>query len=202
MIPGSEGPTAGSAHGSSDVTVEVELTGEQQLTLSRASEPAQATARPDESCPVLAAPEYDNFAFRRTARIDLVCNVTFAGAVLGIAVAFLWPESDRHAPARAPALTSAAPLPQVTPTGPPESQGAPVRMKNAFDATEVFEFPYGTSQSEAREAVAELLLSRARDRRAEGFALRRAGSLQLDHGAAVQPREVLVTRLLAPAKEP
>ena len=75
-------------------------------------------------------------------------------------------------------------------------------MKNAFDATEVFEFPHGTSQSEAREAVAELLLSRARDRRAEGVALRRADNLQPDHGATVQQRDVLVTRLLVPAKEP
>jgi hypothetical protein len=57
-------------------------------------------------------------------------------------------------------------------------------------------------ESEAREAVAELLLSRARDRRAEGLALRRAGNLQPDRGAAVPQHEVFVTRLLARAKEP
>ena len=200
MIPGSEGPTtAGSAHDSSDDTIELELTGEQELALSRAAEAARATARPDESGPILSVPEYENFAFRRTARIDFVCNVTFALAVLGIAVASL-PASDRRPPA--PAVTSATPLAEVAPARPAEPQGAPVRIKNAFDATEVFEFPHGTTESEAREAVAELLLSRARDRRAEGLALRRVGNLQPDRGAAVQQPEVFLTRLLARAKEP
>ena len=176
MIPGSEGPTtAGPAHDSSDGTIELELTGEQGLALSRAAEAARAAARPDE------LPEYENFASRRTARIDFVCNVTFAVAVLGIAVVFLWPTSDRHP--SVPAVTSTAPLAAVTPAGPVEPQGAPVRIKNAFDATEVFEFPHGTTESEAREAVAELLLSRARDRRAAGPTLRRAGNLQPDRGA-------------------
>jgi hypothetical protein len=201
MIPGSEGlTTAGSAQDSSDDTIEMELTGEQELALSRAAEAARATARPDESGPVLSVPEYENFASRRVARIDFVCNVTFAVAVLGIAVASLWPASDRHPPA--PAVTSAAPLAEVAPAGPAEPQGAPVQIRNAFDATEVFEFPHGTTESEAREAVAELLLSRARDRRAEGLALRRAGNLQPGRGAAVQQPEVFVTRLLARAKEP
>ena len=166
--------TTGSAHDSSDDTIEVELTGEQQLALSRAAKAAQARARPDESCPVLSAPEYENFAFRRTARIDFVCNVTFVAATLGIAVAFLWPESDRHPPAAA--VTSAAPLPQVITVTPTES--------------------------EAREAVAEPLLRRAHDRRAEGVALRRAGNLQPNHGAKVQQPEVLVTRSVARAEEP
>jgi hypothetical protein len=199
MIPESEGPTtAGSGHDSSDDTIELELTGEQELALSRAAEAAMA--RPDESGPVLSVPEYETFASRRVARIDFVCNVTFAVAVLGIAVASLWPASDRHPPA--PAVTSAAPLAEVAPAGPAEPQGAPVQIRNAFDATEVFEFPHGTMESEAREAVAELLLSRARDRRAEGLALRRAGNLQPDRGAAVPQPEVFVTRLLARAKEP
>ena len=179
MIPGSEGPTpAGSAHDSSDDTIEVELTGEQELALSRAAEAARATARPDESGPVLSVPEYENFAARRTARIDLVCNLTLALAGLGLAVALLWPASARHLPAPAPAVTRAAPLAEVAPAGPAEPQGAPVRIKNPFDATEVFEFPHGTPESEAREAVAERLLSRARDRRAERLAPRRASNLR------------------------
>ena len=77
-----------------------------------------------------------------------------------------------------------------------------MRIKNPFDATEVFEFPHGTTESEAREAVAERLLSRARDRRAEGLALRRASNLQPDRSAAVQQPEVFVTRSLGRAKEP
>ncbi len=201
MIQGSEGPTtAGSAQDSSDDTMELELTGEEQLALSRAAEAARAAAPPDELCPVLSVPEYKNFAFRRTARIDFLCNVIFAVAVPGIAVALLWPAPDRHPPA--PAVASAEPLAKVALAGPAEPQGAPVRIKNAFDATEVFEFPPGTTESEAREAGAELLLSRARDRRAEGLALRHAGNRQPNRGTQKQQPEVLVTRLLAPAKEP
>jgi hypothetical protein len=198
VIPGSEGPTtAGSAHDSSDDTIELDLTGEEELALSRA---AGATARPDESGPVLFVPEYKNCVFRRTARIDFVCNVIFAVAVPGIAVAFLWPAADRHPPA--PAVASAAPLAELAPAGPAEPHGAPLRIKNAFDATEVFEFPPGSTESEAREAVAELLLSRARDRRAEGRALRHPGNRQPDRGTQIQQPEVLVTRLPARAKEP
>ena len=202
MIAGSEGrTTAGSARDSSDETIELDLTGEEELALSRAAEAARATARPDESAPVLSVPEY-NCTFRPTARIDFVCNVIFAMAVPGIAVALLWPAPDRHPPAPAPAVASTAPLAKVAAAGPAEPQGAPVRIKNAFDATEVFEFPPGTTESESREAVAELLLSRASDRRAEGLALRHAGNRQPDPGTEIQQPEVQVTRLLARAKEP
>jgi hypothetical protein len=198
MIPGSEGPTtAGSAHDSSDDTIELDLTGEEQLALSRAAEAARATARPDESGPVLSVPEYKNSAFRRTGRIDFVCDVIFAVAVARITVGFLWPAPDRHPPdlrPPAPAVVSAAPLAEVAPAEPAEPQGAPVQIKNAFDAREVFEFPHGTTESEAREAVAELLLGRARVRRAEGLALSRVGNRQPERRAAVQQPEVLVTR--------
>jgi hypothetical protein len=197
MIPGSEGPTtAGSAHDSSGDTVELELTSEQELALSRAADAARATARHDGSAPVLYVPEYENLACRRSARIDFVGNVTFAVAVLGIAVACLWPASDQHL--LAPAVTGAAPLAALPPARPAEPQGAPVRIKNAFDATEVFEFPPGTTESEARAAVAELLLNRARDRRAERLALGRAGNLQRDRGAAVQRPEAFVTQVARP----
>jgi len=199
MIQGLEGPiAAGRALDTSDATIELQLTREQQLALSEA---AWTTACPDDSASVSRVPEYENFAFKRTARIDAVCNVTFALAVLAVAVAFLWPASDRYRPA--PPVTSPAPLAAVAPAAArTEPQGMPVRIRNAFDAMEVFEFPPGTPESEAREAVAELLLSRARSRRAEELAFRRAGTLKPDRGAAAQPPEVFVTRLLAGAKEP
>ena len=40
----------------------------------------------------------------------------------------------------------------------------PVRFTNPFDASEVFDFPAGTSEDEARAAVATILLDRARTR--------------------------------------
>ncbi len=193
-------PTAGSAHESSNDTIEVELTGEQQLALSRAAEETQRTGRSEESTPVLLVPEYESSAYTRTARIDRAANVTFAVAVLGIAVVFLWPASGPQPRAPVPAVTSAAPLAaEVLPAG-PEPLGAPVRIRNAFDAREMFEFPHATNESDARKAVARLLLNRAQERRAERLALRQATKLQPDRGAPVQQPEVLVTRL-ARAKE-
>lgn len=47
---------------------------------------------------------------------------------------------------------------------PPPPPGEPVRFKNPFDHSEVFEFPPGTSPAEARQAVAQVLMERARDR--------------------------------------
>ena len=47
----------------------------------------------------------------------------------------------------------------------PPAQADPVTFTNPFDATEVFQFPSGTSESEARQSVAELLMQRARDRK-------------------------------------
>lgn len=160
--------------------------------------PPGPTARPGESSLVSSVPEHESFASRRSARIDFDCNVSFAMAALGVAVALLWPTPNRHPPA--PIITSTLAPAELVPVraAPVEPQGAPVRIKNAFDAMEVFEFPHGTSESEAREAVGELLLSRARDRRAQGLALKRVRSLQPVHAGAVQRPEVFVTRLLAP----
>ena len=46
----------------------------------------------------------------------------------------------------------------------PPEELLPVYFRNPFDASEVFAFPPGTGQSEARDAVADLLLKRARER--------------------------------------
>ncbi len=47
---------------------------------------------------------------------------------------------------------------------PPALPEDPVRFVNPFDSAEVFLFPAGTSQGEARDAVAEFLLELARER--------------------------------------
>jgi hypothetical protein len=65
-----------------------------------------------------------------------------------------------------PAVVAQAPRP--TPPPPPAEApapaGEPVLYKNPFDRTEVFEFPPGTSQAEARDAVAKALMERAQGR--------------------------------------
>ncbi|MBM0105431.1 hypothetical protein JM946_11765 [Steroidobacter sp. S1-65] len=44
------------------------------------------------------------------------------------------------------------------------ARGEPVRFTNPFDSQEVFEFPPGTTETEAREAVAAVLKERALSR--------------------------------------
>ena len=64
----------------------------------------------------------------------------------------------------------------------PEPEPAPhrealVQFVNPFDTTEIFQFPAGTPERNAREAVAELLLKRAQERLSAADALRhRLGS--------------------------
>lgn len=67
-------------------------------------------------------------------------------------------------------------VPQWTPRPEPEVEAEPpeptpdlpslppVRVRNAFDEAEVFEFPAGTSMEDARNAVAETLRRRALER--------------------------------------
>lgn len=198
MMPGPEGPTtAGSADDSSDETIELKLGSEQQLALSQAAEAAAVTTRDDESRPALSVRENKNFASRRTTRIDFVCNLTFAVVALGIAVGWLWPASYRHRPAPPPlpAITRAVSLPELAHAEPAAPRGASMQIRNAFDPAEVFEFPHGTTESEARAAVADLLLSRARERLAGRVVLRRTSNLQPDRGAAApQPGALVLAR--------
>lgn len=63
-------------------------------------------------------------------------------------------------------------------TAEPEAAVAPsipVQFTNPFDASEIFEFPAGTTDTDAQSAVAEFLLQRARDRIGSRDARRRGG---------------------------
>jgi hypothetical protein len=82
---------------------------------------------------------------------------------------------EAEAPTLAP---SPSPSPPVTP-------GVPVRFKNPFDASEVFEFPAGTSQTEVRNAVAELLSQRARERQSLSVKRPRRNTKTADQNASV-----------------
>jgi hypothetical protein len=112
-------------------------------------------------------PSGQNSLYRRTARIDFICNVMFAAVlVLGVALTLLWRAAD--APA-ASVRISAPPVVAVSaPPLPAEPQRPPVHVANPFDASEVFEFPAATTSSAAHDAMAKLLLQRARIRVAQG----------------------------------
>jgi hypothetical protein len=83
----------------------------------------------------------------------------------------------------ATAATAAALAPDAAP---PTDQPATIRFVNPFDKKEVFVFPPGTSQADARDAVADLLAERARDRRGQLVKTpRRNGKTAADSGAPV-----------------
>jgi hypothetical protein len=171
-------------------TIEMELTGGEQLQLSQAAEGTHATARPIGASSESLSPSFGSLVYRRTARIDFICGLTFALAGVGITAATVWHAANRNPPA--PAVTSTAPA--VPPlAAPAEKQGPPVQARNPFDATEVFEFPAETTKTEAREAMAELLLQRARDRRGLGVGIKHAGSPHPGRGAADKQPDVLVS---------
>jgi hypothetical protein len=81
---------------------------------------------------------------------------------------------DRNSPAPAIAIKASGSAAPAAPQ-PTESDSQPVRFKNPFDRSEVFEFPPGTSDAEARQSVANLLLQRAHERQSQLRATRRVG---------------------------
>ena len=88
-------------------------------------------------------------------------------------------------PATAAPGAAVTALTPATASGPSTDQPATVRFANPFDKREVFEFPPGTSQADARDAVADLLADRARDRRGLLVKTPRRNGKTADSGAPV-----------------
>lgn len=172
-------------------TVELELTAAEQLELARAHAAALGppSVSPDK-------PGYDTFVFARTRRVDVVGTVTFAALVCGATAAMGWHALIREPAARAAVITASATRP--APTVRAQPRPAVMRVVNPFDATEVFELPAQMSEADATDAIAELLLQRARERRQQGFELPRASSHHRHPAVPVKPADVFVTKLLSP----
>jgi len=185
MTKSSEDGSAGLAGEADEDTIELELSREQMLALSRSVKEEQAAASQVStpvSTPAGPASANEKVNVRDGARTGRWPLARGAGA-LGIAAAVIALGSAAHRAADAPppvtikAPTSAAPAAPE----PADSQSPPVRFKNPFDASEVFEFPPGTSEADVRQSVADLLLQRARDRHSH-----RSGGMKRakDDGAA------------------
>jgi hypothetical protein len=95
------------------------------------------------------------------APIGLSLSIVVAGVLIGVAAHRSSTPQRVIDAAVSPVADVAAPLPQPTP---PAHDGLPVRFRNPFDHAEVFNFPPGTSVADARAAVADLLMKRARGR--------------------------------------
>jgi hypothetical protein len=143
-----------------DDTIELPLTEEDILALSRAAEKEHAKTSVHKSALITAGAFLRDLSVRsrtRTWPLVLAFSVlgTAIGVVLGVVVA------DRISTVTISAPPSATHL--------AESLDSTVRFGNPFDASEVFEFPPGTSVDQARQSVAAMLLQRARDRQRMGL---------------------------------
>jgi hypothetical protein len=184
-------------------TVEIELTAQEQLALSQAAEATRALA------PAAASPNgslgaaRDNCLWERTARIDFVSTATFAALVLAVAGALLWHSTGFDARTTAAATATATATPSASAHASPAPAKAPkpppLQVLNPFDPKEVFELPAETTESEAREAVADLLLQRARSRLAETAGPKHTSVRHRVADVEHQQAEIFVTRLSASA---
>jgi hypothetical protein len=143
-----------------DDTIDLTLSEEDMLALARAAEEELAETSRDKSALVgTGAYPRDESVRSRRWRPWLAASVSaiVIGAVLGVAWSVV---ADLGSPVRF-RVPSAA-------TRSTKSLDSPVRFSNPFDASEVFEFPRGTSDEQARRSVAAILAQRARDRQGAG----------------------------------
>lgn len=88
--------------------------------------------------------------------------LSMIAAVGVIGATYVLTNSDHGNP---PAADTSQQLAQTPWPAPQQlAEGAPVRFANPFDTDEVFEFPAGTTETEARDAVADVLMQRAMSR--------------------------------------
>jgi hypothetical protein len=153
-------------------TLELEISAEDLIGLwsAGAAERRQPTSNAPTTRVLATSPDFGKRAHAAIGkltgrgpltRIAASLVITFALIVSGTA-AYRATEPNPPQPARTdnPAATQARPPePKLA-----QAQKPPVRIRNPFDRSEVFEFPPGTSRRKARQAVANLLLERARDR--------------------------------------
>jgi hypothetical protein len=144
-------------------TIEVELRPNDILVPAPAAPADRSGDSPSQSTPSTAT--CDDGSGSATVR-----RWTFArigGAVGAVAAVVAFASVTHHTtPSTAAPPTAVKPATPTQPAPEPAAPtGDPVRFKNPFDRSEIFEFPAGTSDEEARQAVAELLLQRANERR-------------------------------------
>ena len=148
-----------------EADTEVELSAQELLALSGAVPADKRTAdqalQPSKTTAVVSArkPDAPQASAHQATRLPLAIIL-----IVGIAgAAHVLTPSESTTPSTT-AQTSQETSPTQWPAPEQLAQGEPVRFANPFDTQEVFEFPPGTTQTEARDAVADLLRERAMSR--------------------------------------
>ena len=152
-------------------TIELEITAQDLIGLwsaSTAESPAPASITPIAQTPAIYARlKYEaHAAIVKLTRPEPITRIA-ASVILTSALVLLGTAAYRASkPITPPPHHTANSLAQAAPPAPTvvHEQRPPVRIRNPFDRSEIFEFPPGTPKRKARQAVAALLLERARDR--------------------------------------
>lgn len=97
--------------------------------------------------------------------IQIAVATIFSGVIAYVATNPEQLVQARAAVGKVAAPSPARPAPETRPA-PPAAPDEPVQVQvtNPFDKTEVFNFPAGTSETDAQLAVARLLMQRAQER--------------------------------------
>ena len=165
------------ATSAADIATEVELSAEDLLGMALSAPLDQATQ--SVVSPVIAAraaefvseeaqppPRERSVLFSKSLSPKIVAAVSVGViAIAGTVIAAQYKASAP--PNRTSTFTRtsfAAPVRVEEPEPEIVDERPPVLFKNPFDATEVFEFPPGTSKDDALAAVADLLMKRAMER--------------------------------------
>jgi hypothetical protein len=144
-------------------TIEVELRPSDMHFPAPAAPSDQSGDSSSQATPPEAS--YDDRSRSTTVRRWMFARIGSAVGTVAAVVAFASVAHHTTPPAAAPPAAVKAANPTQPAPQPAASAGEPVRVKNPFDRSEIFEFPAGTSKEEAHQAVAELLLQRANERR-------------------------------------
>jgi hypothetical protein len=159
-----------------DETNEVELSTEELADLCPHAPVAGPSSHRPGDRPIIEARKGEPLSSSQTKSRPLCGDLTsarfYAVAIAAVAAAaataFLLPQHNEKSAAGQTAQWR--PLPDKAPetVDLPEAANTaslkPVRIRNEFDRSEVFEFPAGTSRQEAQDQVAQILLQRARER--------------------------------------
>jgi hypothetical protein len=158
MTERSQGQASARADDSDEDTIELELTSEQLLAISKGAREAQTAVK------LTADPATAASLVRKSRRLWPVALVAIIVSLTTIA---WWTAATLRATERDASVATVPSLPALAPQSEPAlDPDPPVKIRNPFDANEVFEFPAGTDPAATRESVAQLLLQRARERQA------------------------------------
>lgn len=143
---------------------------EEQQRAANAADPtpqAPTTDSTPSSMPTQTTSTHSSASLARGALAGVAAGLVIVVAIASLSTARLATETKPGPPPQTRKLVAAAPA--AVPATPEPSQPAlaaaqPLRFRNPFDKSEVFEFPAGTTLEEARASVADVLRQRAHDR--------------------------------------